>query len=100
MQAREANIRRLFGETAFSRFVFLDTGADKHEALEEYNNTGCWWLEDKVENAEVGLNYGLRSVLMAHGYNENYKKPRIPVVQDWHGFYHLVIDHKEPAPFQ
>ena len=100
MRAREENIRRLFGETAFTRFVFLDTGADKHEALEEYNNTGCWWLEDKVENAEVGLNYGLRSVLMAHGYNENYKNPRIPVVQDWHGFYQLVIDHKEPAPFQ
>jgi hypothetical protein len=100
MRAREANIRRLFGKTAFSRFVFLDTGADKHEALAEYQDSDCWWLEDKVENAEVGLDFGLRSVLMAHGYNENYQNPRIPVIPDWKSFYQLVIDHKEPAPFQ
>ena len=56
--------------------------------------------EIKVENAEVGLDFGLRSVLMAHGYNEHYKNPRIPVVPDWKSFYQLVIDHKEPAPFQ
>lgn len=91
MRAREENIRRLFGETAFTRFVFLDTGADKHEALAEYQDSGLWWLEDKVENAEVGLGFGLRSVLMAHGYNEKYKNPRIPVVHDWQEFYRLVI---------
>jgi hypothetical protein len=100
MRAREANIRRLFGKTAFTRFVFLDTGADKHEALAEYKDSGCWWLEDKVENAEVGLDFGLRSVLMAHGYNENYRNPRIPVVHNWQGFYQLVIDHKGQEPFQ
>ena len=98
MRARQSNIRDLFGETAFSRFVFLETGADKHEALAEYKDSGLWWLEDKVENAEVGLDYGLRSVLMAHGYNENYQNPRIPVVHDWADFYQLVIDHKVPAP--
>ena len=90
MRSRESNIRRLFGKTAFSRFVFLDTGADKHEALVEYKDSGCWWLEDKVENAEVGLDFGLRSVLMEHGYNRDYTNPLIPVVQKWHGFYQLV----------
>jgi hypothetical protein len=69
----------------------LDTGADKHEALAEYQDSGLWWLEDKVENAEVGLDFGLRSVLMAHGYNEKYKNPRIPLVHDWQEFYRLVI---------
>jgi FMN phosphatase YigB (HAD superfamily) len=99
--ARELNIKTLFGDTAFSRFVFLDTGADKHEALAEYRDSGCWWVEDKVENAEVGLEFGLRSVLMAHGYNQDYKNPRIPVVHDWQGFYRmvteLVIDHTVPV---
>ena len=90
--ARESNIRNLFGDTAFSRFVFLNTGADKHEALAEYQDSGCWWLEDKVENAEVGLGFGLRSVLIAHGYNRDYKNPQIPIVQNWHGFYQLVTD--------
>jgi hypothetical protein len=100
IRAREANIRLLFGKTAFTRFVFLDTGSDKHLALAEYRDSGLWWLEDKIENAEVGLDFGLRSVLMEHGYNENYKNPRIPVIPDWKSFYQLVIDHKEPAPFQ
>jgi hypothetical protein len=89
-RAREYNIRNLFGHTAFSRFVFLGTGADKHEALVEYQDSGHWWFEDKIENAEVGLTFGLKSVLMAHGYNQTYQNPRIPVVQNWQGFYHLV----------
>ena len=95
--ARELNIRTLFGSTAFGRFMFLDTGADKHEALVEYKDSGCWWFEDKAENAEVGLEFGLRSVLMAHGYNKNYQNPRIPVVQNWQSFYKLVTDHTVPA---
>lgn len=90
-RAREANIRNLFGDHVFSRFVFLGTGDDKHEALAEYKDSDCWWFEDKIENAEVGLDFGLRSVLMEHGYNRNYKNPHIPVVPDWHGFYKLVI---------
>ena len=89
-RAREYNMRNLFGHTAFSRFVFLGTGADKHEALVEYQDSGCWWFEDKAENAEVGLDFGLRSVLMEHGFNRDYKNPLIPKVQNWHGFYQLV----------
>ena len=88
--ARELNIKNIFGNTAFGRFVFLDTGADKHEALAEYKDSDCWWLEDKVENAEVGLEFGLRSALMSHGYNQGYSNPRIPVVNNWKDFYELV----------
>ena len=44
---REMNLSKLFGNQAFERIVCLDTGADKHEALEEYKDSGCWWLEDK-----------------------------------------------------
>jgi hypothetical protein len=90
-RARESNIRNLFGDHAFSRFVFLGTGDDKHKALIEYKDSGCWWVEDKVENAEVGLEFGLRSVLIEHGYNKDYKNAQIPVVKNWHGFYQLVI---------
>ena len=98
-RAREYNIRNLFGDTAFSHFVYLDTGADKDHVLSEYQDMGCWWVEDKPENAEAGLKCGLRSVLMAHGYNQDYKNPRIPVVQNWQEFYQLVVTHKEPAHF-
>ena len=87
---REINLRKLFGETAFERIVCLETGADKNYALEEYAGTGYWWVEDKPENAEVGLDLGLRSVLMEHGHNMNHVNEQIPVVKNWREIYELI----------
>jgi len=87
---REMNLSKLFGSTAFEKVVCLDTGADKNYALEEYANSGCWWVEDKPENAEVGLDLGLKSVLMEHGHNMNHVNERIPVVKNWREIYELI----------
>lgn len=78
---REQNIQDLFG-SAFDRVICLDTGADKDDALEEYRNSGCYWVEDKVENAELGLTLGLNSLLMAHGHNADYSG-QAQRVQNW-----------------
>lgn len=86
---REMNLKKLFGDTAFERVVCLDTGADKTEALEEYRDSGCYWVEDKPENAEVGHNLGLRSILMEHGHNMNYLCP-YPVVKNWKEIYSII----------
>lgn len=86
---REMNLKKLFGDTAFERVVCLDTGADKTEALEEYRDSGCYWIEDKPENAEVGHNLGLRSILMEHGHNMNYLCP-YPVVKNWKEIYSII----------
>jgi hypothetical protein len=88
---REMNLSKLFGDTAFERVVCLDTGADKNEALAEYAGSGCWWVEDKPENAEVGLNLGLRSVLMEHGHNMQYLCT-YPVVKNWREIYELITN--------
>ena len=53
--------------------VCLDTGADKDEALEQYRNSDCYWIEDKPQNADLGLAIGLNSLLIAHGFNADYK---------------------------
>lgn len=87
---REMNLQKLFGPTAFERIVFLDTGADKHEALEEYEGTGCWWVEDKIENAEVGYSYGLKSILFEHGHNMHHYHPGVRLVKNWKEIYELV----------
>ncbi len=86
---REMNLKKLFGDTAFERVVCLDTGADKTEALEEYRDSGCYWIEDKPENAEVGHNLGLRSILMEHGHNMNHLCP-YPVVKNWKEIYERI----------
>lgn len=79
-ELRTQNLKKLFGETVFERFIYLDTGADKHEALKQYAGTGCLWVEDKPENARVGLEYGLDSVLMEHGHNMN---ENLHIVKNW-----------------
>ena len=88
---REMNLNKLFGKTAFEKIVCLDTGADKNYALEEYAGSGCWWFEDKPENADVGHDMGLKSVLMEHGHNMNHECP-YPVVKNWREAYDLITD--------
>ena len=87
---REMNLRKLFGNTAFERVTCLDTGADKNYALEEYAGSGCWWVEDKPENAEVGHELGLKSILMEHGHNMSHANEQIPVVKNWREIYEII----------
>jgi len=87
---REMNLEKLFGATAFELVTCLETGADKNYALEPYAGTGCWWIEDKPENAEVGLDLGLRSILMEHGHNMHHANERIPVVKNWREIYSII----------
>ena len=90
-QLRIDNTRKLFGPTAFERFIFADTGADKDEVLEPYRDSGLLWVEDKIENAELGDRLGLNSIIMEHGHNMHYTK--LPVYKNWEEIYHtLTLD--------
>jgi hypothetical protein len=87
---REMNLAKLFGKTAFEKVICLDTGADKDQALLPYKDTGCWWVEDKPENAVVGHNLGLRSILMEHGHNMYHYHDSIPIVKNWREAFELI----------
>ena len=91
---REMNLSKLFGNQAFERIVCLDTGADKHEALAEYQDSGCWWLEDKPENAVVGHTAGLRSLLVEHGHNMHFYHEGITTVKNWKEIYQLITNQE------
>jgi hypothetical protein len=88
-ELRIKNTKKLFGETAFERFIFCDTGADKDEALEPYRDTGHLWIEDKIENAELGVSLGLESILIEHGHNMHYNK--VPLMQTWKEVYDYIV---------
>lgn len=88
-QLRIENTKKLFGETAFEKFVFLDTGADKDEALEPYRDSGYVWIEDKVENAELGQKLGLHSILMEHGHNMTCES--VQIVKNWKEIYDSLV---------
>jgi hypothetical protein len=80
---REMNLHKLFGKTAFERIVCLDTGAHKDEVLEEYEGTGCYWIEDKWENAEAGYKAGLNCLVLEHGHNMHEYHPDIKILKNW-----------------
>ena len=89
-ELRKMNLKKLFGKTAFEKFVFLDTGADKDHALAPYQGSGLWWIEDKIINCEVGAGLGLRPLLMEHGRNMDYNNPAIPRVKNWREIYEII----------
>lgn len=89
---RRMNLEKLFGETVFEEIICLETGADKDEALLPYKNSECYWVEDKIKNAEVGFNLGLKSIIVEHGHNMNYSGP-IPLVKNWAEIYELVTNY-------
>lgn len=89
---REMNLSKLFGDTAFEEVICLATGADKDEALYSYRDTGCYWVEDKIENAQAGKRLGLTPLLMEHGHNMDHVEQGITVVKNWKQIYHLITD--------
>lgn len=87
---RQMNLEKLFGDTVFDEIVCLPTGADKDNALKPYAGSELFWIEDKIANAETGLKFGLRSILMEHGHNMDYDGP-VPVVKNWAGIYRIIV---------
>ena len=48
----------------------LPCGGNKKETLERYRDSDFVWVEDKLENANLGAKMGLRTFLINHPYNE------------------------------
>jgi hypothetical protein len=88
---RQMNLEKLFGKTAFEQVICLDTGADKDEILAMYQNSNLYWVEDKIENAICGKKFGLRSILIEHGFNMNEEIPEgIQKVVNWKEIYEII----------
>jgi hypothetical protein len=89
-QLRRMNLRKLFGPTAFEHIECLPLGSTKEKYLEIFKGKGHYWIEDSVRNAEDGAELGLKSLIMEHGYNMNYRGP-IPLVKDWKEIFDIII---------
>ena len=90
---RRQNLELLFGEELFDEIIFLPCGADKDNVLKRYEGTGCFWIEDKVENAMVGDCLGLHSVLVEHDFNKeptDYDSAYIPRFYKWKHIYNYI----------
>ena len=88
---RTKNLIEMFGPTVFERYVYLDTGADKDHVLEEYFDSGCYWIEDKIENAVVGQHLGLDSLLVEHDHNRHFEHDGVRTVKNWKEIYEVIV---------
>ena len=88
---RMMNLENVFGKGVFKELICLDTGADKDEILAEYEGSGFYWLEDKTENAECGLQFGLKPILIHHDHNVDCDNPQIPVCNDWNDIVEEIL---------
>ena len=80
---RVSNLKNIFGKNVFIEVICLDTGADKDEELVKFKDSGLWWIEDKPKNAEVGLKYGLKPIIIEHEHNKDHEKDGIEYAYDW-----------------
>jgi len=87
---RIQNCKKLFGETAFTKFIFCDTGEDKDEVLEPYRDSGLLWIEDKLLNAQTGDRLGLESIMVEHAHNMNNEE--FPTFATWKDIYEYVTE--------
>jgi FMN phosphatase YigB (HAD superfamily) len=87
---RTKNLCEMFGPTVFETYIYLDTGADKDDVLLDYKDTNCYWVEDKAKNVDVGIELGLRGIIMNHEYNKNYNGSA-KVVNNWKEIYNYIV---------
>ena len=80
----------MFGDTVFEKYIYLDTGAPKTDVLKDYSQTGCFWIEDRVDNAHAGLDVGLEPLLMNHGHNSFYDG-KIRRVHNWKEICNIIV---------
>lgn len=88
--ARWKNIYNLYGKTAFTRLTLCGDSKAKDGLLAEYANSGCYWIEDVPKNAEYGLKWGLKPILINHPYNADYYNTSIPKVTYWKEIYDYI----------
>lgn len=91
---RKKNLQELFGPSVFETFEILPCGADKDGALAKYKHTGCWWIEDKPENAQIGAEMGLNSLLMDHIHNQN-DSGDYTRVRNWAEIYDIIVNEAQ-----
>lgn len=89
---RKKNLENLFGDN-FLDVICLEMGSFKGPALEQWKDSGLFWIEDHIKNAEAGHSLGLKTVLIQHDHNQHYETEDFPIVgptDPWKEIYELI----------
>jgi FMN phosphatase YigB (HAD superfamily) len=91
---RTINLTNLFGDV-FDDIICLEMNASKATVLLQWANTGYFWIEDHMQQAEAGHEAGLQTILINHPYNKHYKTDLFPTVSyetPWKDIFTIVLD--------
>jgi FMN phosphatase YigB (HAD superfamily) len=89
---RTQNLHSLFGDV-FDEIHCIPLGASKANILLNWADTGFFWIEDHMRQAEAGYEAGLNTVLIDHPYNSHYNTdlfPRVSHTSPWREVYDMV----------
>jgi FMN phosphatase YigB (HAD superfamily) len=89
---RTQNLTNLFGDV-FDSVHCIEQGASKASILATWADTGYFWIEDHMRQAEAGHEVGLKTILINHPYNSHYKTDLFPTVSfehPWEDIYNIV----------
>jgi len=88
---RERNLAKLFGKDTFKDVICLDLGGCKRDALSQLAKQykGNYWIEDKIENLDVGVERGFTGLLMEHKFNMHYEGAG-RIVKNWHDIVNII----------
>ena len=89
---RTKNLAKLFGDV-FDDIHCITMGASKAHILMNWADTGYFWIEDHMRQAEAGYEAGLKTILIDHPYNTHYNTdlfPKVSVTTPWKEIYDII----------
>lgn len=92
---RVKNLTDIFGDV-FIDIHCIGQGESKDKVLAEWQDTGYFWIEDHMRQAEAGFEVGLRTILIEHPYNQHYKTdlfPKVSFDKPWAEIYNIISNH-------
>jgi FMN phosphatase YigB (HAD superfamily) len=94
LRNRTTNLKSLFGDV-FEEINCIEMGASKANILRRWSDTGYFWIEDHMRQAEAGHEVGLKPVLINHAYNTHYQTdlfPKVSYETPWKEIHDMVLD--------
>jgi len=91
-QNRVKNLTDIFGDI-FDEINCIKMGSSKDKELQRWEDSGYFWIEDHMRQAEAGHEVGLRSILISQSYNSHYQTDLFPIVSNekpWEEIYEIV----------
>lgn len=88
---REKNLKEVFGSTVFEFVWCIQCMGDKTEYLRKFENSQMYWIEDRIDNAEIGASLGLRSILLKNEDTADYQSDKVIGVNSWKEIYDLMV---------